>query len=33
MPAAGFEHVIPEIEWMQIYTLDNMATGIDIRIN
>jgi hypothetical protein len=21
--------VIPEVEWMQVYTLDNMAVGID----
>jgi hypothetical protein len=29
MSAAGFEPVIPEVEWMQVYTLDNMAVGID----
>jgi len=33
MPASGFELLIPEIEWTQVYTFDNMATVIDIRIN
>jgi hypothetical protein len=33
MPASGFKPVIPEIEWTQVYTFDNMATVTDIRIN
>jgi hypothetical protein len=33
MPASGFEPVIPDIEWTQVNTFDNMATVIDIRIN
>jgi len=28
MPAVGFRHMIPAIEWSQTYTLDFMATGI-----